>query len=461
MEPKRQAELRAAPVTNQDKIKDMMRSLIFSDDRMGQRLADRLYSGLQLFGLTSPADVMDAADENARWKEANGLPSGPLDKVGDIGTGMAMIIGPGGAARLARAGMRGGSDWGSFEGLEKAKKLLANGANPRSVWEKYGWADHLPDLGGTSMPHYMGAFTAVDPRQIKINPGAFSTIKTGDDTMYRGEGRVGELFDWPEMMMAYANPSGKYKTPYHDLKISRATVEPSINPGINAHGVTSIPEPQFSILSREQRRRGQQPVLEYADPSIANMTVERQGDQITDMMDPDDPAVRALRSTLAHEGGHLAAAYEGTLPTGASALAGTRVGMVKPQYDYAPRARAAKSAAIERANAEGISGDDIFRPFAQHGFNRPVLDRGSRELKDLVAKADEAATTAAYYNNPGEVAMRWGQSGMERNLHPSEWWGGADPWNLKDIGRWNLREQGWAPDTASVVDMIERMKGLK
>lgn len=459
MEPKRQPELRAAPVTRQDKIKDMMRSLIFSDDRMGQRLADRLYSGLQLFGVTSPADIMDSADENARWKEANGIPSGPLDKASDITSGMAMLIGPGGAGRLARAGMKRG--WGDIEHLKPAMERLNKGANPASIWRDFGWGNNLPDLGGTSMPHYMGAFTALDPREIKINPGAFRAIQSGDDTMYRGEGRIGELFDWPEMMMAYSNPTGKYKTPFHDLKINRATIEPSINPGINAHGVTSIPEPQLAILNREQRRRGVKPTLEYADPSIANMTVERQGDQITDLMDPNDPAVRALKSTFAHEGGHVAAAMEGSLPTGASALAGTRVGMVKPQYDFSPRARAAKSAAIERANAEGISGDDIFRPFAQHGFNRPALDNASRELKDLVAKADEAATTAAYYNNPGELGMRWGQSGMERNLHPSDWWTGADPWDLKDIGRWNLREQGWAPDTASVVDMMERMKGLK
>jgi hypothetical protein len=216
------------------------------------------------------------------------------------------------------------------------------------------------------------------------------------------------------------------------------------------------------LANRRQRGRGQRPALQYDDPYINNLTIRHDADMPVNLDDPENAVARAMKSTFAHEGGHIASTYEG-LPNGATAVAGTRLGFVKPQYDWSPIAKDAKSKAIEIANSEGISADDIFRPFAQYGFDRPAMAGASKDLQKAVSNADRAATNSAYFNNPGEVAMRLGQSGMERGVHPSEWFtpGSVDPWNLSDIGNWNLRAQGWAPDTASIQDMMDRMKGLK
>jgi len=466
----KQAELRSAPVTREQKIKDFFLNLIYGEKGTAQNYADigkNLEKYVRPTGLMAASDTLDAADEHDRFLEANDIESSGVGRAADYATEAALagILGPMGAANLAKMGIRT-SGWGSIAELRNAMDRLSGGAHPRSVWEKLGWGTHLPE-GPNSFPDYVGAYTMLDPKGLNIKPSAFTLSRGPDGDTLSAGGTFKDVFDYPELFAAYnqdglIGSASKYKTPIEDLKLGSARIKPAESgvESVYASGLTSIQEPHMPRARSARGRTGQRPEMVYPDPEIDHVTIATPGDPAAvNLTDPRDPTVLAMRSTLGHEAGtHIPAAYEGHLPTGASPQAGTRDWQVRPQYEWSPRALQDYSAAVDRANSEGFSKDDVFPDFIKYGLRRDNDRFFSPELRNLIDTADDSAIEAAYQNNAGEKLPRLWQSLLEKDLPPQALWE-ADPWDLTSVGAgYDLRATGYAPDDWSVQQRIDKLR---
>lgn len=348
------SELRAAPVSRQDRVKDFIRQMIGEDNRSGQRFADRLYSGLQLFGATAPADILDAADENARQREAIGVPETGLEKASSILSG---FIGPVGAKRLANAALRHADDWGGVNRYKKAFDDMNNDMGLQELWSKYGWAPtdvwgRVPSGSAPMMTHipdnYAFAFDAPAQGGKHWMRDNLERVITGKDA---------------DMMFA-ADPSLRY-----------LDTEVRINPSVaNAGGSMS------TRLSRSETRGMSQREIE----AKVN-TLPHEADKIF-VTSPDS---RTAMDILRHEIGHANQVQHNTPKYN------RRMFDIRPKFGTeAEKILKGRQAALDAESFAPSS--TAFRTMG------PIAD----ELSEVRERIGRAPMMAGYLDNPLERGAR-------------------------------------------------------
>lgn len=141
-----------------------------------------------------PLASSEFAKREPNWFGRNVLQ--PASKVPGL-MEIAAFIGPKGAANLAKAGIRHPDDMGGINRLKAAQQdmrwSMGDDASRRAIWEAYGWAPETAWGTHDVNLRLSKPATALPTPKFDINDEMMRPMRSGKDTLYRGEGRFSDL----------------------------------------------------------------------------------------------------------------------------------------------------------------------------------------------------------------------------------------------------------------------------